>query len=163
MDFYQTAIDIEQLVEDDYRALADHCSTNIGIKNILTMLADDHEKHRSAFIHMKKEEDIALIPDIGVFKKAKEIFSEIKKKQEPYTCDIDQVKLYEKARELVRNKISLYTDAMNGLKNEPQKKILQSIITEEMKQEKVLDNIIEMVNRPNTWLEDAEFYHLDEY
>jgi len=163
MDFFQTAIDIEQLVEDDYRALVDHCSTNIGIKNILTMLADDHEKHRSAFIHMKKEEDIALIPDTGVFKKAKEIFSEIKKKQEPYTCDIDQVKLYEKARELVRNKISLYTDAMNGLKNEPQKKILQSIITEEMKQEKVLDNIIEMVNRPNTWLEDAEFYHLDEY
>ena len=163
MDFFQTAIDIEQLVEDDYRALADHCSTNIGIKNILTMLADDHEKHRSAFIHMKKEEDIALIPDIGVFKKAKEIFSEIKKKQEPYTCDINQVKLYEKALEVIKFKIKIYSEALDNFDSDTQQKVLEGIIAEEKKQAVVLNNIIEMVNRPNTWLEDAEFYHLDEY
>ena len=27
----------------------------------------------------------------------------------------------------------------------------------------VLDNIIRMVERPEQWLEDAEFSHLDEY
>jgi hypothetical protein len=34
---------------------------------------------------------------------------------------------------------------------------------EEKKQAVVLGNIIEMVRRPETWLEDAEFRHLDEY
>ncbi len=163
MDFFQIAIDTEQMVEDHYRDLADHCTTNKGIKNILTMLADDHRKHKVAFEKMKKEEKVPHLTNTLAIKKAIEVFNEIKEKKNSFTCDMDEVKLYTKARELVKHKIRLYTDAKYGLKDVSQKKIIKSIIAEEKKQAEVLENIIEMVNRPNTWLENAEFYHLDEY
>ena len=41
--------------------------------------------------------------------------------------------------------------------------ILKELIAEERKQLNVLDNIIEMVSRPQNWLDNAEFFHLDEY
>lgn len=163
MDFFQIAIDTEQMVEDHYRDLAGHCSTHKGIKNILSMLADDHKKHKAAFEKMKKEQQVQPLTNTFAIKKAIEVFDEIKKDKNPFACDMGEVKLYTKARELEKHKIRIYTDAMDGLEDDFQKQIIQSIITEESKQVKVLDNIIEMVNRPNTWLENAEFYHLDEY
>jgi len=42
-------------------------------------------------------------------------------------------------------------------------KMIEKLVSEEKKHLLVLENIIEMVNRPNLWIEDAEFNHLDEY
>lgn len=36
-------------------------------------------------------------------------------------------------------------------------------LEEEKKHYFLLDNIIEFVSRPEQWLENAEFYHLEEY
>src|SRR6056297_1979307 len=38
-----------------------------------------------------------------------------------------------------------------------------SEIKEDKKHEDIIRSIIELVNRPNTWLEDAEWYHLEDY
>jgi len=163
MDFFKVAIDIERMVENHYRNLAEECSGDRGITTIMTMLADDHKKHRISFQQMKNEENVLPLPETPAFSEAKEVFSEIKKKQEPYTCDVNQVTHYKKALELVKHKVKVYNKALKSIEDDAQKKVLERIIAEEKKQEDILRNIIEMVNRPKTWLEDAEVYHLDEY
>ncbi len=163
MDFFKVAMDIERMVENHYRNLADECSADKGIKNIMTMLADDHKKHRISFEQMKNEQNVLPLPETPAFTEAKKVFSEMKDQQKPYSCDVDQVKHYEKALELVQHKGKIYTKALENIEDEDQQKAINRIISEEKHQEKVLYNIIEMVNRPKTWLEDAEVYHLDEY
>jgi di/tricarboxylate transporter len=34
---------------------------------------------------------------------------------------------------------------------------------EEKKHETIMRNLVDLVNRPNTWLDDAEWYHLEDY
>jgi rubrerythrin len=51
----------------------------------------------------------------------------------------------------------------NEVTEEYQKEIFQRLADEEKKHYFLLENIIEFVSRPETWLENAEFYHLEEY
>jgi|GEM_PF-3814365 len=46
MDFFKVAMDIERMVENHYCNLTDECSKDKGIQNKITILADDHKKHR---------------------------------------------------------------------------------------------------------------------
>ena len=52
MNVYDYAIKMEQTSETYYRGMADDCS-DIGLKTILTMLADEEAKHRHALAQMK--------------------------------------------------------------------------------------------------------------
>jgi rubrerythrin len=46
---------------------------------------------------------------------------------------------------------------------ETHKEIFLKLADEEKKHYFLLENIIDFVSRPQKWLENAEFYHLDEY
>lgn len=54
-------------------------------------------------------------------------------------------------------------DSINKLDFPDSKKVLQQIAEEEKQQKVVLENIIEMIERPDNWIENAEFYHFDQY
>jgi rubrerythrin len=44
-----------------------------------------------------------------------------------------------------------------------QKKIFLKIAEEEKRHYLVLENIIKFINKPDIWLEDPEWYHLEDY
>ena len=46
---------------------------------------------------------------------------------------------------------------------EAQKKLLLKLAEEEKKHMFLLENLVEFVSRPETWIENAEFNHLVEY
>jgi len=39
----------------------------------------------------------------------------------------------------------------------------EKLAKEEKKHETIMRNLVEFVNKPNTWLDDAEWYHLEDY
>ena len=162
MDPIKTALELEERSRQLYLNLAQRCLTHDGIKKILLMLAADHEQHAQAFSAMKKK---AASPSIETqaFKAAKNIFMDMQDKQETFSCDIDQLHLYEEAKKEIEKKAQFYRDMLNAMSSDEKKALLTKIIKEEEKQILFLENIIQMVNRPNTWIEDAEFNHLDEY
>jgi len=162
MDFFEFALEMEKKTIESYRELAEKCRSNEGIKNILSMLADDHEKHTKTLKEIQ-DKTAGEMEETDAFRKARQVFSNMQKEQNPFSCDLDQVKLYEDARELVLEKIRFYKDFAPKMEGEESKKLVAKMAEEEEKQASVLENIIEMVRRPETWLEDAEFHHLDEY
>lgn len=162
MEFFEFAIDLEKKAIDTYRELAHQCRTNEGIKNILLMLVSDHEKHAQTLEKMKAKTRIEMTKT-EAFREARKVFESMKRDKDVFSCDIDQLQLYKAARDLVQKKQKLYKDMASSMELEEDKILLSRLAEEEKKQATVLDNIIEMVNRPNTWLEDAEFHHLDEY
>jgi rubrerythrin len=132
------------------------------VKNILLMQADDHEKHTKTLKEMQSKTSVEM-EETETFREARQVFAEMQKDKTPFSCDLDQVKLYEDARDLVLKKLEFYSDVVEKMETEENKTLLKKIAEEERKQAFVLGNIIEMVRRPETWLEDAEFHHLDEY
>jgi hypothetical protein len=83
--------------------------------------------------------------------------------REVFSCDIEQLQLYKEARDLVQKKQQVFEEMISSMEVEEHKTLLSQLAEEEKKQAMILDNIIEMVSRPNTWIENAEFVHLDEY
>lgn len=162
MNFIDTALELEKRAVRIYRDLADRCATDEGIKKILLMLANDQDKHKQAFEKML-ESSCGEPMGAQTFSRTKDLFQRMKEDKKTFTCDLDQLDLYRQARDLILKKHSLYTEMADSVDCPGDKEVLRTIADEERRQSIVLDNIIEMVNRPNTWIEDAEFNHLDEY
>lgn len=162
MEFIEFALDMERKTIESYRTLAEKCQSHEGVKNILLMLADDHEKHTETLTEMQNRASVEM-GETEVFREAHRVFSDMRKDKTPFSCDIDQVRLYEDAREVVLKKHQFYLEVAEEMETEESRALVLKMAEEEKKQATVLDNIIEMVRRPATWLEDAEFHHLDEY
>lgn len=162
MDFFKFALEMEKKTIESYRMLAEKCQSNEGVKNILLMLAEDHKKHTRTLEEMQNNTAVEM-KETGAFREARALFTNMQEDKTPFSCDIDQVKLYEDARELVLKKLQFYADIVDQMEPEENKVLVKKMAEEEKKQAVVLGNIIEMVRRPQTWLEDAEFHHLDEY
>ncbi len=71
--------------------------------------------------------------------------------------------LYQKALEIEKATEAFYLEKAEELKGQPQERIFRQIAEEEKKHFFLLQNIIDFVSRPEGWLENAEWYHLDEY
>jgi rubrerythrin len=56
-----------------------------------------------------------------------------------------------------------YLEMSDKVKIESQKKIFLKLAGEEKKHMFLLENLVEFVSRPETWIENAEFNHLDDY
>ena len=162
MDFFEFALEMEKKTIESYRTLAEKCQSNEGVKNILLMLADDHEKHKETLMEIESGAFVEM-EETEAFREARRVFSNMQKDKNPFSCDIDQVRLYEDARDLVLKKLQFYLDIVDKMESEEHRGLVVKMAEEEKKQAAVLENIIEMVRRPATWLEDAEFHHLDEY
>jgi rubrerythrin len=161
MDIYEFAFNMEKDGEAYYRELAD--KTNIdGFKKILSMLADEEKKHQDIIIYLKKNQKAGDIRT-DVFKNVKNIFIELKNDISKFNFNISEVKLYEKAQELEKKSEDFYKEKANEVENDEAKNILLTLAKEENKHYFILDNIIEVVSKPERWTEQAEFSPLDEY
>ncbi|MHC4528912.1 MAG: ferritin family protein, partial [Planctomycetota bacterium] len=75
----------------------------------------------------------------------------------------EQIDLYRKAQDIEQNSRDFYLEKADEVKEEYQKDIFLQLAEQENKHYFLLDNIIEFVSRPKTWLENAEFVHLQDY
>ena len=160
MNIFDIAIEIEISGEQFYRGLGENSSTP-GMRSIFSMLADEETNHREIFEKMKQGSEIGMVPDTDINSKVDSIFRRMKK--EDILSEKDQVEVYGKALGLEQKSIEYYTELLNSISDEDSKNAVRKIIKEEKKHERLIDYIIEHVSRPETWVEDAEFYLQDEY
>lgn len=160
MDIFEYAMQMEKDGEDYYRQLARQ-TENKGLKTILTMLADEEVKHRNAIEKMKQEKP--QLAKTTILDDARNVFVRMKKSGEKFDFYIGQKELYRKAQDIEKKSQDFYTEKANKVKQEYQKDIFLKLAEEEKKHYFLLENIIEFVSRPETWLENAEVFHLEEY
>ena len=67
-------------------------------------------------------------------------------------------------RELIEKESrQFYLEKANEVEGETQKRLLLKLGEEEQKHEFLMENLVEFITRPETWIENAEWRHLDEY
>lgn len=146
--------------ENYYRQLAQQ-TTNKGLRTILTMLADEEVKHYNAVKKLKTEKP--QMADTTILTDAKNVFVRLSRSEEEFDFDTSQIELYKKAQDIERKSRDFYLEKANEVELQYQKGLFLKLADEEKKHYFLLDNIIEFVSRPSQWLENAEFFHLEEY
>ncbi len=158
---FQFAIDTEREAELYYRNLADKTS-HTGMKNILTRLAEEEVRHAKIIADMAAgRTDVpsatTVLPDV------KAMFSKIVSNNLKLEPAVTAVDVYQKAKDFEIKSRDFYQAKAGEVNNPKQKEVLLFLAEEEKKHAFLIDNIISFVSRPESWLEDAEFNHLDEY
>ena len=161
MDIYEYAMKMEKDGERYYRELTKKVG-NTGLKNILTMLADAEVVHYNIFQKMK-DKGTVKVANTKILSNVKNIFEKMKEEEEITGVSSSQIELYKKAQEIEMKSRDFYMEKAGEVKKKSQKEIFLKIADEEKKHYSILEKIIDFVSRPQTWLEDSEWYHLEEY
>jgi rubrerythrin len=159
MDIYEFAMQMEQENATLYRELAEKTS-DAGIKRILTLLAQDEDKHYSIVKQMKKASSPQMA-ETEILADARSVFAQMVGQE--FDIDVSHIELYQKAQGIEQKSQEFYQEQATQADSPVQKELLLKIADEEKRHYFVLENIIEFLSRPQTWLEDAEFTHLEEY
>jgi rubrerythrin len=165
MNIFDFAMEKEKFSEDYYRQLAAKVN-NKGLVTIFNMLAGEEARHYKIVSDMKKD----ITPDLAetnVLSDAKDVFAKMRESAQSFDFNISEIELYKKALEIEKQSRDFYlekadkiTEAHEGI---AQKEFFIELAKEEKRHYFLIENIIEFVSRPERWLENAEFYHLEEY
>jgi len=161
MDIFDYAMQLEKEGENYYRELA-KTTQNRGLKTIFSWLAEEEVKHYRIFESMKAEGKPTLA-ETTILQDAKTIFEQMKNKHDPFHFENIQIEAYKKAQVIEQKSIDFYQEKAKVVKDRYQQKLLLQIAEEEKKHYFLLENIIQFVLKPELWLENAEFYQLEEY
>lgn len=160
MDIYKYAMQMELDGRHYYLDLAEKAN-NTGLKNILTMMADSEAKHYNVILSMQKNEKTQFSADTGVLTNVKNVFMRMKEEKE-FDVDVSQVEFYKKALKVEADSQKFYLERADEEKDSHRKEIFLKLADEEKNHCVLLENLIGFVSQPADWLENPEWYHLDE-
>ena len=160
MDIYKYAMQMEVDGRDFYLDMMKK-TNNKGLKNILTMLADSEAKHYNVILDMQKNDKTEFSADTEVLTNAKNIFMKMKEKKD-IDVDVSQAEFYKKALKTEADSRKFYLERADEEEDSHRKEIFLNLAEEERKHCVLLENMIGFVSQPADWLENPEWYHLDE-
>jgi rubrerythrin len=161
MNVFEYAMQMEKDGEAYYRDMASKCNSE-GLGKILTMLADDEVGHYKAFKRLKESSSPEVVETV-VLTNAKNVFAEMREKQQDFDFDLSEVELYKTAVEVEMKSAAFYKEKAEEMDNPEAKETFLKIAGDELKHQFLLENMIDFLSRPTRWVEDAEFNHLEDY
>lgn len=161
MNVYQFAMQMEKDGEAYYRECADK-SASAGLRAILLMLADAEVAHYELFRRMQAREE-ALLADSALLEQVMNVFAGIREREGAPAVRGAEVELYRKAQEIERRSWELYEEHAARTASPAEKLTFERIAVEERRHYRILEGIIDFVSRPQLWLENAEWTHLEDY
>ena len=136
-------------------------TNNKGLKNILTIMADAEAKHYNVILDMQKNDKTEFSADTEVLTNAKNIFMKMKEEKD-IDVDVSQAEFYKKALKTEADARKFYLERADEEEDSHRKEIFLNLAEEERKHCVLLENMIGFVSQPADWLENPEWYHLDE-
>lgn len=161
MDIFEFAMEKEKYAEQYYRQLAERVD-HAGLESILIMLADEEAQHFQTVQQMKANTP-PTIADASVLQNAKAVFEKIKKAADTFSFDLSEVDLYQKACDIEAESKKYYLQKAQEVGDASQKELFQKLAEEENKHLVLVQGLCDFVAKPETYLENAEFNHFDDY
>ncbi len=159
MDIYEYAMEMERDGENLYRQL-EAKTPNKGLKSIFAMLADAEVRHCKLFHNMKMHDKVHLT-ETPILDNVKNIFIQMSEKKQ-VDVNVSDIELYRKAQEIEQKSRDFYLEKSAGVEKS-QKDVFLRIADEEKRHYLILQKIIDFVDRPGYWLENPEWYHMEDY
>lgn len=161
MDIFDFVMEKEKLAAECYHQLADNAPTQ-GVKHIFEMLAVEEQRHIKVVEQMKQSISTE-VAHTTVLSDAKDVFQKMQNSTENFDFSITEPQMYQKARDAEKQSMDYYLEKAAQADDPLHKEIFTKLADQEKKHFVLMQNIIDFVSRPQTWLENAEFTHLEEY
>ncbi|MDA3785397.1 MAG: ferritin family protein [Deltaproteobacteria bacterium] len=154
MDMFEFAIQMEKDAETLYLKMAAEAPVE-GIKKVLLMLAEEEARHRFTIEQLQKKQGIS--PAKGVALEIKTVFAELRHDKSIIQISEDALDDYQKALKIEEKGIQFYKEQFAKAKDEASAKLFEVLMKQESYHYKTVENVLEMVRKPQWWVEDAEF------
>lgn len=168
MDIFEFALKLEMESEKYYREQAEKTSFT-DLKILLENLANTEARHYKIVeaLRLQNNEPLPLTePSV----QGKRIFESYIKDAEDLRKAISIDKLKEEQIDVYRvalikenESIAIYEKMLQQNQNPNAKFALETLIKEEQAHAEVIDEIIDLLNKVNDWVESAEFNHTEPY
>lgn len=161
MNSIEFAINMELDGQKFYQAQAENNKDN-SLKTVFLLLAKDEGCHASILQKELAEASYELTDNkilsetSNVFKGSGDFKNEFKKIP-------NQVEVYRLALQKEKESIELYQKFLKEATDANAKKLFEYLVKQEENHFKIFDNLITLVERPDEWVEDAEFGTREEY
>jgi rubrerythrin len=135
------------------------------LKRVLVELAEDELKHYNIFKAMRDEQPTEYNESkkTTILSMVRNVFEELRVEQKELSFKSGVKSIWEEAREVERKTEEFYREKANEISNETQRHILNRIADEEHHHWITIENVIQFLDRPQQWLEDAEWSNLEDY
>lgn len=166
VNIFDFALQMELDGEKYYRDLAERTKHD-DIKKVLLGLAADEKRHYE-IIQLAQNQTFKYTDADASVARFKNVFAD----DTEFTGDKnaliaklkdEQIDIYQAALVKENESVALYQKLKESIENPEGKAICEKLIHEERKHVEIFDNIIEMLNHVNDWVEAAEFNHKDLY
>lgn len=133
------------------------------LKGVFSFLAEQEQGHYDLFKSMEQGAAPASVgEDATLGKKVKELFGTLSASFSLPEVVYDYQTAYGKALEMEKESVKLYTDLAADA-DEAGKKTVEFIIAQEESHVRLLESLIGFVGNTASWLENAEWRHIDTY
>jgi rubrerythrin len=138
---------------------------NPAFKRILTQLAEDELKHYNIFKAMRdgQKAEYKEAQKTQILSTVKNVFEELRSENKQLQFAADAKQIWEEAQEVEKRSEEFYREKADELEDQNQAYILSRIADEEHRHWVTMQNVIQFLDRPKSWLENAEWSHLDDY
>jgi rubrerythrin len=138
------------------------------ISGIFRFLADEEQRHYEIFHAWQRSAHLPSIDNTQVLVKALTAFQKLWVQfREAGLPAMDYREAYEKALSFEKKSADLYEAELERIDvtpaTEPQRTVLKNIIHQEKGHALLITSLMEFNRAPGEWLENAEWYHLDEF
>ncbi|BBB90186.1 MAG TPA: ferritin family protein [Methylomusa anaerophila] len=168
MNIFDFALKMELDGEKYYRELAEGVKYN-DLKTVLEGLATDEQRHykiiqliqKQTLNHIEADPSLSKTPNVFAINTNKDFVtgnSELIAKLKD-----EQIDIYRAALVKEKESVELYKKLKENAEKLEEKMIWEQLMHEEENHVELIDNIIEMLNHVNDWVEAAEFNHQDIY
>lgn len=161
MNSIEFAIKMEHDGEKYYREQAENNQDN-PLNVIFLFLADDEKGHAVILENELKKINYEL-SDNQTLSNTDNVFKDRGEFKNKFEKIPDQLDAYRIALQMEKDSIELYQKFLDEATDEQTKKLFGYLVKQEENHFKIFDNLINLVERPEEWVEDAEFGVREEY
>ena len=154
MDIFDFALEMEHDAESLYKELASK-TEHPGIKNVFSKLAEDERKHAKAIEVLQKK--LPYEKNESSIKEVTTIFKEIKMQSQTESLNDSILPELKRALEIEKKGQEYYKEKLGSVETEEGKKLFKLLSRQEAYHYQTVENLIEMVEKPEWWVEHAEF------
>ena len=158
---FDFALEFEEEHQSFYEDMIEK-TENEGLKKVFSDLLEQEKKHVEIVKQLKQEKKVEYV-ESNILPRAKKAFKEISSDLPDNVLPDDQVDIYKKAREMEQRTYDFYSEKAEKAELKYVKEAFKQLAREEKKHENIMNNLVDFVDKPNTWLDDAEWYHIEDY
>lgn len=155
------AIKAQQEGATYYSRLAQR-SAQSALSDIFAMLADDEKRHEM-ILQAAREKVPAPLREDGIGDKVQVLFQSIEELKSEIPAPLEQAEVYLAALDMERQAVQIYEELLESSPNPEDKALYAFLIDQEQIHIDLLEALYQHINRPNNWVEAAEFGIREEY